>query len=63
LRTRKTTPIHPFLWSNVCAPFSVLVFLTVFVLLDLASPMMIPFGAVDVIAASWTLLALLGASA
>ena len=46
-----------FRWS-VVARMSVIVFFTVFVILDLAKPILLLFGGVDFLAAMWTYIAL-----
>jgi len=49
--------------ASVYGRFSVLIFFIAFVLLDFASPMLIVFGVVDALAATWTALALRAGSA
>ena len=47
-----------FFIASVLGRFSVLVFLTAFVLMEMSPPSLIGFGLIDVAAASWTLIAL-----
>jgi len=47
-----------FFWATVWARPAVIVFFTAFVLLDLAEPVLILFGVVDLLGAAWTFAAL-----
>ncbi|HQU74634.1 MAG TPA: hypothetical protein PKV71_15365 [Calditrichia bacterium] len=47
-----------FLWWSVFGRGSVIIFLTAFVLMGFAKPVLILFGAVDLVAALWTAVAL-----
>ena len=49
-----------FFWATVWGRPAVIVFFTAFVLLDLAEPILILFGVVDLLGAAWTFAALRG---
>ena len=56
--TAAQNELTPFLRATVIGRFSVLGFFIVFVLLDFAPPILILFGVIDAVAATWTGLAL-----
>jgi hypothetical protein len=56
--TAAQNELMPILRASVIGRYSVLVFFIAFVLLDFAPPILVLFGVIDAVAATWTSLAL-----